>query len=84
LRPLMRTLMEPITVQALDDPEMRPQLAGAVAGDVESGAASMNAAPEHEVREAPYERQLKAARDVVQQDPKRVAQLMRTWVGNDG
>ena len=36
------------------------------------------------VREAPYERQLQAARSVVQQDPKRVAQLMRTWVGNDG
>ena len=41
-------------------------------------------APAPEMREAPYERQLQVARTVVQTDPKRVAQLMRTWVGSDG
>lgn len=84
LRPMMRTLMQPITVQALDEPQGHPQLAGMVGSEGGQTPHALDAAPDSEVREAPYERQLKAAREVVNQDPKRVAQLMRTWVGNDG
>lgn len=84
LRPMMRTLMQPITVQALDEPQGHPQLAGMVGSEAVQTQHAFEPPPENEVREAPYERQLKAAREVVNQDPKRVAQLMRTWVGNDG
>lgn len=85
LRPMMRTLMQPITVQALDEPQAQPQIAGMLGGEsAQSTPSGITAPPEPEVREAPYEKQLKAAREVVNQDPKRVAQLMRTWVGTDG
>lgn len=78
LRPTLRALLQPVTVQAVDEPETYPRLAGTVAPDEGDDA------PEPEMREAPYERQLQVARTVVQTDPKRVAQLMRTWVGSDG
>ncbi|WP_043765706.1 flagellar basal-body MS-ring/collar protein FliF [Algiphilus aromaticivorans] len=77
LRPTLRALLQPVTVDAATDRGDQLQLAGH--GET---AEAYDEAPS--VREAPYERQLQAARSVVQQDPKRVAQLMRTWVGNDG
>lgn len=76
LRPTLRALLQPVTVQAIDAHDHHPQL-GRMA------EAEMDDTPQG-VREAPYEKQLQVARSVVQQDPKRVAQLMRTWVGNDG
>jgi len=86
LRPMLRTLMQPITVQAVDElqAQTHPQLAGVVGGEGAPPTQAMTNEADTEVREAPYEKQLKAAREVVNQDPKRVAQLMRTWVGNDG
>lgn len=78
LRPTLRALLQPVTVEAVADHGPHPQLAGY------GEPAEYPTDEDVSVREAPYERQLQAARNVVQQDPKRVAQLMRTWVGNDG
>jgi flagellar M-ring protein FliF len=77
LRPTLRALLQPVTVEAVADRGDRLQVSGH-----DESVEAYDEVPS--VREAPYERQLQAARTVVQQDPKRVAQLMRTWVGGDG
>ncbi|MDA8350853.1 MAG: flagellar basal-body MS-ring/collar protein FliF [Pseudomonadota bacterium] len=74
LRPLVRSLLTPV----------RP-LAAAVAQIGADGTAdgAPQAQKEAVVKALTHEQQLANARAMVGQDPKRVAQLVRGWVGND-
>ncbi|MBL6750907.1 MAG: flagellar M-ring protein FliF [Nevskia sp.] len=79
LRPLLRNL--------LGTP--RPAAAALAGGGALPASAigddrvSLNGAA-GEVMALPYEQKLTAARTAVSQDPKRVAQLVKTWIGDDG
>lgn len=78
LRPTLRTLLQPVRISVDDeDPALRPALAGPPLSteDDESLPA---------LAEAPYQKKLQLARKAVQDDPKRVAQLVRHWVSSDG
>lgn len=76
LRPLVRSLIGPARA-ALNAPppraavEAAPEAAGAIA------ATASAAAPQR------FDQQVSNARALVNQDPKRVAQVVRTWVAND-
>jgi flagellar M-ring protein FliF len=78
LRPMVRTLIAPARVALAPPPPapetapfaVQPKTALAVAG---AGAAAPLA----------YEQQLAQARSLVTQDPKRVAQVVRSWVSED-
>ena len=79
LRPLVRTLITPIR---LASPGAGAQgLAGA------AGVAGVAALPTQQkdavVTALSHEQQLAQARTLVNQDPKRVAQVVRGWVGSD-
>lgn len=41
-------------------------------------------APPPQREAVPYEQRLQVTRDLIRDDPKRVAQVVRNWVGNDG
>ena len=74
LRPLVRSLLTPA---------VRPAAALAQIGEdgaADSGPQAQKAAV---VKALSHEQQLANARAMVGQDPKRVAQLVRGWVGND-
>jgi flagellar M-ring protein FliF len=74
IRPTLKALVQPVTVSTVEDDMPRAGLLGP----------SMQEAPIMPASRAPYEAQLEIARGAVQEDPKRVAQLMKSWVGNDG
>ncbi len=72
------SVLKPLTKGLLTQARQQPLLAG--------GGASVNAGATG-VGEAPglaYEQQVAQARGLVSQDPKRVAQVVKTWVSNDG
>ena len=73
LRPMVRMLMS--TVQT-------PAVAARIGVDGESPGAPQ-AQKDAVVKALSHEQQLANARAMVSQDPKRVAQLVRGWVGND-
>lgn len=83
VRPLMRSLMGPGKTAAGSAPGLP---AGAVDANGQLVAPAAGAAP---ALGAPpsqpidYESQVAAARSLVAQDPKRVAQVVKNWVGND-
>jgi flagellar M-ring protein FliF len=73
LRPLLRNLMTPPRRIAVSEEVLRAEMA--------NGHAALGApqgGPE------PYEQKLALARGAVKQDPKRVAQVVKTWLGEDG
>jgi len=74
LRPLLKNLMTPTSIQLVSGGGQLEQLAAPSAGA--SGSAVV-AAP------TAYDQQVTDARAVVQQDPQRVAQLMKNWVTTD-
>jgi flagellar M-ring protein FliF len=77
LRPLVRGLIAPARA-ALAAPAptaAEPQLAAPPARAAAAGTAVATTAP--------YEQQVTSARALVNQDPKRVAQVVRTWVASD-
>ena len=75
LRPLVRSLLAP---------PARPAAAVAQIGaDQGAGGAGAQAQKEAVVAALSHEQQLASARAMVNQDPKRVAQVVRGWVGND-
>ncbi|MDD3764954.1 MAG: flagellar basal-body MS-ring/collar protein FliF [Nevskiales bacterium] len=89
LRPAVRSLLNaPLRAPAAaalpgageDVGELRAMPADQVAltGDV-TGAAQPQALPV-----SPYEQKLQLARTAVGQDPKRVAQVVKTWIGQEG
>ncbi len=75
LRPMVRMLLAPAAPASLGAPA---QLA--VQAD---GTAMPQAQKEAVVKALSHEQQLANARALVSQDPKRVAQMVRGWVGND-
>ncbi|HPF25490.1 MAG TPA: flagellar basal-body MS-ring/collar protein FliF [Steroidobacteraceae bacterium] len=70
VKPLLKSLVEPLKAQAMLPAAMPAAAAGT--------AAPLNANPT-----LAYEQQVAAARDMVAQDPKRVAQVVKTWVADD-
>jgi flagellar M-ring protein FliF len=85
---LVLAVLRPLTRGLLAGPRMAaPQVA--FAGDDGAAAAARannNAAAANGASGTPtlaYEQQLAQARTLVGQDPKRVAQVVRTWVGQD-
>jgi flagellar biosynthesis/type III secretory pathway M-ring protein FliF/YscJ len=79
LRPLVRNLVTPMR-DAVFPPE---SLSGPDAAD-RTRISEAEAAGERETSaNIAYEQQLAAARSLVTQDPKRVAQAVKTWVGKD-
>jgi len=78
LRPLVRTLITPMR---LAPPAPAEALAGAATGG--PTAALPPGQREQAANALTHEQQLAQARTLVSQDPKRVAQVVRGWVGND-
>ncbi|HET9107208.1 MAG TPA: flagellar basal-body MS-ring/collar protein FliF [Steroidobacteraceae bacterium] len=79
LRPLVRTLIAPIRL----GPAAPQSLPGGAAGGP-ALTADLPTAQKGAVASAlTHEQQLAHARTLVTQDPKRVAQVVRGWVGND-
>jgi flagellar M-ring protein FliF len=76
LRPLVKTLITPI--------RLAPAAPGAQALGVEGGGTpSLPAGQREAASSVSHEQQLAQARTLVIQDPKRVAQVVRGWVGQD-
>ena len=78
LRPLVRTLITPMRLASAPGAQALP--AGAPGTAPAALPASHREAPASTVT---HEQQLSQARTLVNQDPKRVAQLVRGWVGSD-
>jgi flagellar M-ring protein FliF len=78
LKPLVKGLINPARV-ALAGPALAPALAPMPA-PASAGAALSNAG---QATGLAYEQQLVQARTLVTQDPKRVAQVVRSWVAED-
>ena len=87
LKPVMRSLAEK-GAQAPGRDALVPAMAGgpgAVGGEDQLSLSGAN--PRQAQLQAPgtgYEQQLDAARGFVKDDPKRVAQVVKTWVAEDG
>jgi flagellar M-ring protein FliF len=79
LRPLVRTLITPMRI----GPGGPQALPGGPEGAPAVTAALPAAQKEAAVTALSHEQQLAHARTLVSQDPKRVAQVVRGWVGND-
>ncbi|MBV8852636.1 MAG: flagellar M-ring protein FliF [Sinobacteraceae bacterium] len=73
LRPLVRTLLEPV--------RNAPQMSARVVA--ETAATPATPLPPAQSAEAAHEQQIVQARGLVNQDPKRVAQVVRGWVAAD-
>jgi flagellar M-ring protein FliF len=81
LKPLMRSLLtqsRAAAPQVAYAPDGAPLPAGTGAGPSRVANGTLTNAPP-----LAYEQQLAAARTLVGQDPKRVAQVVRTWVAQD-
>ncbi|HHH42945.1 MAG TPA: flagellar basal body M-ring protein FliF [Gammaproteobacteria bacterium] len=87
LKPVMRSLAEK-GAQSMQAAAMVPAAATAGEGGVGEDQLSLSgASPQQAQLAAPqmgYEQHLEAARGVVGEDPKRVAQVVKNWVGEDG
>jgi flagellar M-ring protein FliF len=81
LRPLVRTLIAPVRFGAPAAPGT--QALAAAGGPGGAGAALPSGQKESVVTALSHEQQLAQARTLVGQDPKRVAQVVRGWVGQD-
>lgn len=79
LRPLVRTLIAPMRVAPGAGPQPLPGAAPGAPG----APAALPAQKESAVNALSHEQQLAQARTLVTQDPKRVAQVVRGWVGDD-
>jgi flagellar M-ring protein FliF len=91
LRPIMRSLAEKGAQSMAQASAMVPAGAaagghgGAIAGDDQLSLSGGN--PQRAQLEGPrsgYEQHLETARSVVKEDPKRVAQVVKNWVNEDG
>ncbi|MDE2049978.1 MAG: flagellar M-ring protein FliF [Gammaproteobacteria bacterium] len=81
LRPLVRTLITPMRLASGAAPGAQA-LPGA--SDGSAGVAALPSAQKDAAASAlTHEQQLAQARTLVSQDPKRVAQVVRGWVGSD-
>jgi len=82
LRPTMKKLSEPPVIHRLEEAGAHAGEAGGTAGAISSldgtGENMQLPGPEQ------YENTLEAARQMVQDDPKRVAQVVKSWLGEEG
>jgi flagellar M-ring protein FliF len=81
LKPILRSLAE----KGSHTNAMVPAVAGGAGSEDQlslSGAGSQQA--QLEGPKAGYEQHLETAKGVVSEDPKRVAQVVKNWVGEDG
>jgi len=79
LRPLVRTLISPMRLAHAGPQALQAGSSGGAAGPAALPPTQKDAA----VSAVTHEQQLSQARTLVNQDPKRVAQVVRGWVGND-
>jgi flagellar M-ring protein FliF len=82
LRPLVRTLITPMRLSGAA-PAGAQALTGAAPGGPAGAAAALPAGQRDAATALSHEQQLTQARSMVNQDPKRVAQVVRGWVGQD-
>jgi len=80
VRPLMKSLMSPALGAAAPAPALP---AAAVPGAPEQLAAPVVASGGANPAQLNYDQQVAAARSLVSQDPKRVAQVVKNWVATD-
>jgi flagellar M-ring protein FliF len=73
------SVLKPLTKGLLTQAKQPPMLAGGGGAMVNMGGGGAG-----EVPGLAYEQQVAQARGLVSQDPKRVAQVVKTWVSNDG
>jgi flagellar M-ring protein FliF len=73
------SVLKPLTKGLLTQAKQSPLLAGSGGTMVNVGHGGPGEAPG-----LAYEQQVAQARGLVSQDPKRVAQVVKTWVSNDG
>ncbi|WP_293373519.1 flagellar basal-body MS-ring/collar protein FliF [Nevskia sp.] len=90
VRPMLKSLMSPAaapqTVDAVLETmaERRAVIAGSeLSGQVGEDRLSLGTSPAPEVPKI-YEQKLVLAKAAVAQDPKRVAQLVKNWIGSEG
>lgn len=91
LKPIMRSLADKGARSLAQTNAMVPAGAAAGAGEAAVGEDQLSlsgANPQQPQLAAPagggYEQHLETARSVVNEDPKRVAQVVKNWVGEDG
>jgi flagellar M-ring protein FliF len=89
LRPTLKRLMAsvPMPAIAVAGGGEAQGVRGELDGRYETGAPGALAGPREQVRlpgPGNYQEMLDAARGLVKEDPKRVAQLVKTWVGENG
>jgi flagellar M-ring protein FliF len=75
------SVLKPLTKGLLTQARQSPQLLSAVSGGSNLLAGG---GPGGEGQSLAYEQQVAQARGLVSQDPKRVAQVVKTWVSTDG
>jgi len=82
---LIFAVLKPVLKSLANKSLQTPQLAQAVNGDVEQGAVPQ-AEPTKQLiaPDQDYEERLNYARNMVGQDPGRVAQVVKNWVSTDG
>jgi flagellar M-ring protein FliF len=80
VRPLMKSLMSPALGAAAPAPALP---AAALPGAPEQLAAPVVASGGANPAQLNYDQQVAAARSLVSQDPKRVAQVVKNWVATD-
>ncbi len=80
LRPTMKKLSEPPVIHKLEEATANAGDVGAAAAGSLDGPSDSMALPGPEQ----YENTLDAARQMVQDDPKRVAQVVKSWLGEGG
>jgi flagellar M-ring protein FliF len=83
IRPLVRTLITPMRLTGGPAPGPQALPPGAAGGPAGAAAALPAGQKEAVVNALTHEQQLAQARTMVNQDPKRVAQVVRGWVGQD-
>jgi flagellar M-ring protein FliF len=86
LKPVMRSLADK-GAQSMQATAMLPAAAAAGGAGVEDRLSLSGANPQQAQLAAPqvsYEQHLDTAKGAVGEDPKRVAQVVRNWVGEDG
>lgn len=87
LKPIMRSLADKGSNAMAGNNAMVPAMAGAQGAMGEDQLQLSGANPQQAQLEAPqanYEQHLETAQTVVKDDPKRVAQVVKNWVGEDG
>jgi flagellar M-ring protein FliF len=84
LRPLLRSLAEKGATARREDQLGHLALEGREGPVPGLAHAQQGALPGPSRRRQSYEEHLESARNMVREDPKRVAQMMKTWIATDG